>query len=46
VCPPEAIFTEEDLLEKHKADMARDTAYFTNGPGYWEYHLDEERLQH
>ncbi len=46
VCPPEAIFAEDDLPEEYEADMARDAAYFVEGPGYWDYDLDEERLQH
>jgi hypothetical protein len=32
--------------EEYEADIARDAAYFTDGPGYWDYDLDEERLQH
>ena len=55
VCPPEAIFPEEDVPEEHEevvfvingnevvGDTARNAAYFTDGPGYWEYDLEEER---
>ncbi len=46
VCPPEAIFTEEDLPEEYEQDTAMNAAFFTDGPGYWDYDLDEERLQH
>jgi hypothetical protein len=43
VCPPEAIFTEEDVPDEYEADTARNAAYFTDGPGYWDYDLEEER---
>ena len=46
VCPPEAIFPEEDVPEEYAADTQRNADYFTAGPGYWDYDLDEERLQH
>ena len=54
-CPYEAIFPEEDVPEEHEevefvvggntivGDTARNAAYFTDGPGYWDYDLDEER---
>jgi ferredoxin--NADP+ reductase len=43
VCPPEAIFPEEDVPAEYEADTARNAAYFTEGPGYWDYDLDEQR---
>jgi hypothetical protein len=43
VCPPEAIFPEEDVPEEHEADTQRNADFFTDGPGYWDYDLDEER---
>lgn len=46
VCPPEAIFPEEDLPEEYTDDTAMNANFFTEGPGYWDYDLDEERLQH
>jgi len=44
VCPPEAIFPEEDVPEEYEADIARDANYFIEGPGYWDYDLDEQRV--
>ncbi len=43
VCPPEAIFPEEDVPEEYQADTARNAAFFSEGPGYWDYDLDAER---
>ena len=42
-CPPEAIFPEEDLPEENEADVALNASFFTEGPGYWDYDLDEQR---
>ena len=39
----EVIFPEEDVPEEYEADTARNAAYFTDGPGYWDYDLEEER---
>ena len=55
VCPPEAIFPEEDVPPEHEevefkfqgeiivGDTARNAAFFTDGPSYWDYDLDTER---
>ena len=45
VCPPEAIFPEEDVPDEYEADgsIQMNYDYFTEGPGYWDYDLDEER---
>ena len=43
VCPPEAIFPEEDVPDEYEADTQRNADYFIEGPGYWDYDLDEER---
>ena len=43
VCPPEATFPEEDVPAEYEADIAMNAAYFTDGPGYWDYDLDEQR---
>jgi ferredoxin len=42
-CPPEAIFAEEDLPAEHKADIEMNARYFREGPGYWEFKLEEQR---
>ena len=43
VCPSEAIYPEEDVPAKLQADIARNARFFTDGPGYWDYDLAEER---
>ena len=43
VCPPEAIFPEEDVPEEYEADIQRNADYFSEGPGYWDFDLEEER---
>lgn len=43
VCPPEAIFEEDDVPEEYEADIQRNADYFTDGPGYWDFDLEEER---
>jgi len=43
VCPPEAIFPEEDVPAEYEADTAMNANYFTKGPGYWDFDLEQER---
>jgi ferredoxin--NADP+ reductase len=43
VCPPEAIFAEEDVPAEFEADTERNAKFFTDGPGYWDYDFEEER---
>jgi len=43
VCPPEAIFPEFDVPGEYEDDIARNAVYFEDGPGYWDYDLDEQR---
>lgn len=54
-CPPEAIFPEEELPEEYLettykfedeeivGDTARNAAFFTMGPCYWDYDFEGER---
>ena len=55
VCPPEAIFTEEDLPPEHEVDINMNYDFFgiarpdgteaaKVGPGYWEFDLEAERV--
>ena len=43
VCPPEAIFPDDDVPEEYESDTQRNADYFTEGPGYWDFDLEEER---
>jgi ferredoxin--NADP+ reductase len=43
VCPPEAIFPEDDLPPEYESDLTRDAAFFSEGPGYWDFDLEAER---
>jgi ferredoxin--NADP+ reductase len=43
-CPVEAIFPEEDLPGQYAAETKLNADFFTNGPGYWEYDLEEQRV--
>lgn len=44
-CPEEAIFPEEDVPEDFAADIELNAAFFTDGPGYWAFDLEEERVR-
>jgi ferredoxin len=43
VCPPEAIFPDFEVPAEHEHMTAVNADYFTKGPGYWEFDLDEQR---
>lgn len=45
VCPPGAIFVEDQLPPEHEADADRNMAFFDEGPGYWDFDLDDQRSQ-
>lgn len=44
VCPPEAIFPEWEVPadQQHMVDINAD--FFLEGPGYWDFDLEEERV--
>jgi NAD-dependent dihydropyrimidine dehydrogenase PreA subunit len=44
VCPPEAIFPEWEVPsdQQHMTDINAD--FFLDGPGYWDFDLEEERV--
>ena len=44
VCPPVAIFPEDDVPAEHAADTEVNARFFTEGPGYWDYDLEQERV--
>ncbi|MFB6285435.1 MAG: ferredoxin family protein [Candidatus Bipolaricaulia bacterium] len=43
VCPSDAIYPEEDLPAAYRDAIERNARFFTEGPGYWDYDLEEER---
>ncbi|MGQ9503085.1 MAG: 4Fe-4S dicluster domain-containing protein [Anaerolineae bacterium] len=43
VCPPQAIFPLEELPPGHEADAEMNARYFREGPGYWDFDLEEQR---
>ena len=43
VCPPEAIFPEFEVPAEHAFMTQVNADYFTKGPGYWDFELDEQR---
>jgi len=44
VCPPEAIFPEWEVPPEYQDDIEMNARFFTEGPGYWDFDLEEERV--
>ena len=44
-CPVEAIFPEEDVPAEFAADIELNAAFFSDGPGYWDFDLEQERVR-
>lgn len=44
-CPVEAIFPEEDVPPEFVGDIELNAAFFSRGPGYWDFDLEEERVR-
>ncbi len=45
VCPPAAIFPLDEVPAEFEADIAQNARYFSNGPGYYAFNLDAERVR-
>jgi ferredoxin--NADP+ reductase len=43
-CTPGAIFSEGDVPEEYAADIELNRRYFTEGPGYRDFDLEQERV--
>lgn len=43
VCPVHAIYPESDVPGEFEDDKAKNRAFFEDGPGYWDFDLEEER---
>lgn len=44
-CPVAAIFPEEDVPAEYVEDIERNAAFFREGPGYWDFDLEAERVR-
>ena len=45
-CPVDgAIFADDEVPTEYESDLERNAAFFTEGPGYWDFDLDEQRGQ-
>jgi ferredoxin--NADP+ reductase len=43
VCPVDAIYAEADVPDNYEDAKQRNQAFFDEGPGYWDFDLDEQR---
>jgi ferredoxin len=44
-CPVEAIFPEDELPAEYAEDLDTNAAFFDQGPGYWDFDLEAERVR-
>ncbi|MEN9938026.1 MAG: hypothetical protein RLZZ387_4605 [Chloroflexota bacterium] len=44
-CPADAIFSEDEVPAAYADDIALNRRFFAEGPGYWAFDLDRERVQ-
>jgi ferredoxin--NADP+ reductase len=44
-CPSDAIFPEDEVPAEHAADIGHNRRFYGEGPGYWEFDLEQERGQ-
>ncbi|MGD8792946.1 MAG: ferredoxin family protein [Anaerolineae bacterium] len=44
-CPVDAIFPDYEVPAEYAADEAKNAAFFAEGPGYWDYDLEEQRVE-
>ncbi len=45
VCPAQAIFPEDEVPEAYRKDIEENRRFFTEGPGYWDFNLEHERVR-
>lgn len=43
VCPPEAIYAEWEVPADQEYMIEENARFFIEGPGYWDFDLEEER---
>jgi ferredoxin len=44
-CPPKAIFPEDEVPDVYAEDIELNRRFFTEGPGYRDFDLEEERVR-
>jgi ferredoxin--NADP+ reductase len=44
-CPADAIFAEDDVPKQYTADIEANRRFFSDGPGYWSFDLEQERVR-
>jgi NAD-dependent dihydropyrimidine dehydrogenase PreA subunit len=42
-CPTDAIFPDYELPAEHAAMEEKNAHFFSDGPGYWDFDLEEQR---
>lgn len=45
VCPSDAIFPEDEVPAAYAEDIELNQRFFAQGPGYWDFDLEQERAQ-
>jgi len=45
VCPADAIFPEDEVPPAYAGDSAANRRFFAEGPGYWSFDLEHERVR-
>jgi ferredoxin len=43
-CPADAIFPADEVPIEYTADIAANGRFFADGPGYWSFDLEQERV--
>jgi ferredoxin len=44
-CPEKAIFPDIELPPEHAESLEENARFFTEGPGYWDFDLEKERVR-
>jgi len=44
-CPSDAIFPGDEVPAEHAEDIERNRRFYSDGPGYWKFNLEQERGQ-
>lgn len=42
-CPVDAIFPDDELPDEYAEFLDENARFFSEGPGYWDYDLEEQR---
>ena len=44
-CPVDAIFSEDEVPAEYTDDIDVNAGFFNEGPGYWDFDLEAERVR-